>query len=95
LKPGKLQSDPTIPSRGNIDSNENSYHGHPETESRSAELLAAIGAKGGKTVTPKKRAHLSKISSKGGKSLIPKKLAQVRAMWEKRWAKPRAEREAK
>jgi hypothetical protein len=38
--------------------------------------LAAIGAQGGKTVTPKKLAHLTKIQSKGGKSLTPKKLAQ-------------------
>jgi len=57
--------------------------------------LAAIGAKGGKTVTPKKVAHLTKIASKGGKSLTPKKLAQVRAMTEKRLARQRAQREAK
>ena len=57
--------------------------------------LAAIGAKGGKTVTPKKLAHLSKISSKGGKSLTPKKLAQIRAMTEKRMAKRREQRDGK
>ena len=57
--------------------------------------LAAIGAKGGKTVTPKKLAHLSKISSKGGKSLTPKKLAQVRAMTQKRMAKRREQGESK
>lgn len=57
----------------------------PSEEVRS--YLAAIGAKGGKTVTPKKLAHLSRISSKGGKSLTAKKLAQVRAMTEKRLAK--------
>jgi len=64
----------------------------PSNEVRS--YLAAIGAVGGKTVTPKKIAHLTKISSKGGKSLTPKKLAQVRAMTEKRLAKQRAQREA-
>jgi len=65
----------------------------PSDEVRS--YLAAIGAVGGKTVTPKKIAHLTKISSKGGKSLTPKKLAQVRAMTEKRLAKQRAQREMK
>ncbi len=58
-------------------------------------FMAAAGALGGKTVTPKKRAHLSEISSKGGKSLSPKKLAQLQAMREKRWAKQRADRETK
>ena len=57
--------------------------------------LATIGAKGGKTVTPKKVAHLAKISSKGGKSLTPKKLAQVRAMTVARLAKQKARREAR
>ena len=42
--------------------------------------LASIGAKGGKTVTSKKRAHLGKISAKGGKTVTPKKLAHLRAM---------------
>jgi len=65
---------------------------NPSAEVRS--YLAAIGAKGGKTVTPKKRAHLSKISSKGGKSLTPKKLAHLSAMREK-LARLRAKREAK
>ena len=50
-------------------------------------FLGAIGAKGGASVTPAKRAHLQAISSKGGKSLTPKKLAQLQAMREKRWAK--------
>jgi hypothetical protein len=54
-------------------------------------FMAAAGALGGKTVTPKKRAHLSAIASKGGKSLSPKKLAQLQAMREKRWAQQRAE----
>lgn len=49
--------------------------------------LAAIGSKGGKTVTDKKRAHLSKIASKGGKTLTPKKLAHLRAMTAARVAK--------
>jgi hypothetical protein len=61
----------------------------PKATKEVRQFLAAIGAKGGKTVTPKK------LQSKGGKSLSPKKLAQVRAMREKRLAKLRAEREAK
>jgi hypothetical protein len=67
----------------------------PKPSAETRRYLAAIGAKGGKTVTPKKLAHLSKIASKGGKSLTPKKLAQVRAMREKRLATLRGEREAK
>jgi len=36
-------------------------------------LRAAAGAKGGKTVTPKKRAHLASIASKGGKTVTVKR----------------------
>ena len=36
-------------------------------------LRAKQGAIGGKTVTPKKRAHLARIASKGGKTLTDKK----------------------
>lgn len=42
-----------------------------------SKIRAEAGAKGGKTVTPKKRAHLAAIASKGGKSLTPKKLEQI------------------
>ncbi len=63
----------------------------PKPNKHVRNYLAAIGAKGGKTVTPKKRAHLNRISSKGGKSLTPKKLAHLSAMREK-LAKLRAER---
>ena len=51
------------------------------------QYLASIGAKGGKTVTSKKRAHLGKIASKGGKTVTPKKLAHLRAMTAARVAK--------
>jgi hypothetical protein len=36
-------------------------------------IRAAAGAKGGKTVTPKKIAHLASIASKGGKTVTEKK----------------------
>ena len=65
----------------------------PKVNNEVRKYLAAIGAKGGKTVTPKKVAHLTKIASKGGKSLTPKKLAQLRAMRE-RLAELRAQRAA-
>ena len=58
------------------------------------QFLAAIGAKGGKTVTPKKLAHLTKIQSKGGKTVTPKKLAHLRKMTAERVARQRALREA-
>jgi hypothetical protein len=57
----------------------------PSDEAR--KYLATIGAKGGKTVTPKKRAHLGKIAAKGGKTVTPKKLAHLRAMTAARVAK--------
>ncbi len=47
----------------------------PSEEIRS--YLAAIGAKGGKTVTPKKLAHLRKISVAGRKTVTPKKRAHL------------------
>ena len=66
----------------------------PSTKPSAAarKYLAAIGAKGGKTVTDKKRAHLDKIASKGGKTVTPKKLAHIRAMTAARVAKQRAEK---
>jgi hypothetical protein len=62
----------------------------PGDESR--KHLASIGAKGGKTVTPKKLEHLSKIQAAGGKTVTPKKLAHLRRMTEARVAKQRAEK---
>jgi len=57
--------------------------------------LAAIGAKGGKSFTPKKQAQLSRIQSKGGKTVTPKKLAHLRKMTAERVARQRAAREGK
>jgi hypothetical protein len=62
----------------------------PKLNPEVSKFMAAIGAKGGKTVTPAKRAHLLKIASKGGKALSAKRLAQIRAMTEKRVAQQRA-----
>ena len=39
--------------------------------------LSQIGTKGGKTVTPKKMAHLASIQSKGGQTVTAKKLAHL------------------
>jgi hypothetical protein len=58
----------------------------PKANNEIRSFLAAIGAKGGKTVTPAKRAHLQKIASKGGKALSAKRLAQIREMTETRVA---------
>ena len=58
-----------------------------KTSEAAREYLASIGAKGGKTVTAKKRAHLGKIAAKGGKTVTPKKLAHLRAMTAARVAK--------
>jgi hypothetical protein len=62
----------------------------PKASQEVRTFLAAIGAKGGKTVTPAKRAHLQKIAAKGGKTLSGKRLAQIREMTEKRVAKQSA-----
>jgi hypothetical protein len=61
-----------------------------QTSAEVREYLATIGAKGGKTVTPKKLAHLSKIQSSGGKTVTPKKLAHLRKMTAARVAKQQA-----
>jgi hypothetical protein len=65
----------------------------PKASQEVRKFLAAIGAKGGKTVTPVKRAHLSKIASKGGKTVSPKKLAHLRAMTAQRVARQNAEKQ--
>ena len=67
----------------------------PKANDEVRNYLAAIGAKGGKTVTPKKLAHLTKIRSKGGKTVTPKKLAHLRKMTEERVARQRAQRDVK
>jgi len=50
-------------------------------------VRAAAGAKGGKTVTPKKLAHLASIASKGGKTVTEKKREHLRKALAARWAK--------
>jgi hypothetical protein len=62
----------------------------PSNEVRT--YLAAIGAKGGKSFTEKKKVQLSKIQSKGGKTVTPKKLAHLRKMTAERVARQKAER---
>ena len=52
-------------------------------------VRAAAGAKGGKTVTPKKLAHLASIASKGGKTVTEKKREHLRKALAARWAKVR------
>ena len=52
-------------------------------------VRAAAGAKGGKTVTPKKLAHLASIASKGGKTVTEKKREHLRRALAARWAKVR------
>jgi hypothetical protein len=53
-------------------------------------FLAKIGAKGGKSFTPKRQAQLKKIQSKGGKTVTPKKLAHLRKMTAERVARQAA-----
>ncbi len=62
----------------------------PKASEEVRKFLAAIGAKGGKQLTPAKREHLRKIASKGGKALSAKRLAQIRAMTEQRVARQQA-----
>ena len=52
-------------------------------------VRAAAGAKGGKTVTPKKRAHLASIAAKGGQTVTEKKREHLRKALAARWAKAR------
>ncbi len=58
------------------------------------QFLAKAGAKGGKTVTPKKRAHLASIAAKGGKTVTPKKREHLRKALAARWAKVRLKKTA-
>ena len=53
-------------------------------------FMAAAGAKGGKTVTPKKVAHLASIAAKGGKTVTAKKREHLRKALAARWAKAKA-----
>ena len=57
-------------------------------------VRAAAGAKGGKTVTPKKLAHLASIASKGGKTVTEKKREHLRKAIAARWAKVRNKKQA-
>jgi hypothetical protein len=68
---------------------------NPKANEEVRKFLAAIGAKGGKVLTEKKKAHLNKVASKGGKTVTPKRLAQIRKMVADRVAKQRAAREGK
>ena len=54
-----------------------------------SELRAEAGALGGKTVTPKKRAHLASIAAKGGHTVTEKKREHLRKALAARWAKAR------
>jgi len=52
-----------------------------------SKIRAEVGALGGKTVTPKKRAHLASIAAKGGKTVTEKKREHLRKALAIRWAK--------
>jgi hypothetical protein len=67
----------------------------PKVTDEVRECFAAIGTKGGKAFTAKKKAQLSKIQSKGGKTVTPKKLAHLRKMTAERVARQKAQRELK
>ena len=54
-----------------------------------SQIRAEVGALGGKTVTPKKLAHLASIASKGGKTVTEKKREHLRKAIAARWAKAR------
>ena len=54
-----------------------------------SQIRAEVGALGGKTVTPKKLAHLASIASKGGKTVTEKKRKHLRKALAARWAKVR------
>ena len=62
----------------------------PKPNEEVRNYLAAIGAKGGKTVTPKKVAHLASIAAKGGQTVTAKKREHLRKALAIRWAKARA-----
>lgn len=65
----------------------------PKPSAETRKYMASIGAKGGKTVTSRKRAHLNKIAAKGGKTVTPKKLAHLKAMTAARVAKQQERKE--
>ena len=48
-----------------------------EPKSSLSEIRAKAGSKGGKTVTPKKLAHLASIALQGRKTVTPKKRAHL------------------
>ncbi len=52
-------------------------------------VRAQAGALGGKTVTPKKIAHLASIAAKGGQTVTEKKREHLRKALAARWAKSR------
>lgn len=52
-----------------------------------SKIRAQVGALGGKTVTPKKVAHLASIASKGGQTVTEKKREHLRKALAARWAK--------
>ena len=54
-----------------------------------SKVRAQTGALGGKTVTPKKRAHLASIAAKGGSTVTEKKREHLRKAIAARWAKTR------
>lgn len=54
-----------------------------------SKVRAEAGALGGKTVTPKKRAHLASIAAKGGSTVTEKKREHLRKAIAARWAKAR------
>jgi hypothetical protein len=54
-----------------------------------SKVRAQAGSLGGKTVTPKKRAHLASIAAKGGKTMTEKKREHLRKALAARWEKAR------
>jgi hypothetical protein len=54
-----------------------------------SQIRAKVGALGGKTVTPKKVAHLASIAAKGGQTVTEKKREHLRKALAARWAKAR------
>lgn len=65
------------------------------SDKKLSDVRAAAGSLGGKTVTPKKRAHLASIAAKGGGTVTEKKREHLRKALAARWAKARGEFPAK
>jgi len=61
-----------------------------KTRKELSQIRAEVGALGGKTVTPKKVAHLASIAAKGGQTVTEKKREHLRKALAARWAKARA-----